>query len=240
LVGSKREDKVHPHDTSVMRGSRNVRARYSRTMDDSLRRRARTARDAIVAGSLRGSALRELLLDVPYVDRDAFTDEMLQIDQPPDVPLPPGAVPYLPCGIDEILAMVRDAPVGPGDELIDLGSGLGRVAIMIHLLSGARTRGIEIQAPLVERSIELCDELGLRGVSFVQGDVAESDLEGAMFFLYAPFNGAMLARVMERLERVARRHPIVVGAVGLELDVTWLVQRETTHLALALYDGRVS
>lgn len=210
-------------------------------MDDSLRLRARAARAEVASGALRGAALLDALCAVPFCDRDAWVDELLGIEPPPpDAPdLPRGAVPYLPCGVDEIVATVQEVPVGPGDELVDLGSGLGRVAVLVHLLSGARTRGIEIQAPLVDRARARCAALGLTAVSFVHGDAAGCELDGSIFFLYAPFNGDLLARVVRRLQDVARRRPIVVAAVALELpDVPWLTARSTSSAALTLYETR--
>src|SRR5262249_53521494 len=155
--------------------------------------------------ALRGAALLDLLRAVPLLDRDAWVDELLGIEPPPsDIPdLPRGSVPYLPCGVDEIVAMVREAPVGPQDELVDLGAGLGRVVLLVHLLSGARARGVEIQAPLVDLARARCAELALAAVSFVHGDAADCELDGSIFFLYAPFGGDVLARVVRRLEGVA-------------------------------------
>lgn len=211
-------------------------------MDDSLRLRALTARAEIASGVLRGMALLELLRSVPPFDRDAWVDELLGIEAPPpDSPdLPRGAVPYLPCGVEEILAMLAEAPVQAHDELVDLGSGLGRVAILAHLLTGARASGVEIQEPLVRSARARCAELALADVSFVHGNAADTALDGSVFFLYAPFNGAMLARVLRRLEEVARRRPIVLCAVGLELpDVPWLLPRRSSNVALTLYDSHV-
>ncbi len=211
-------------------------------MDDSLRRLARKAREEIQSGALRGGALVQRLTSISFFDRDVWVDELLGIDPPPpDIPgLPRGAVPYLPCGVEEILAMIRNVPLRPDDELVDLGSGLGRVVILGHLVSGARARGVEIQEPLV-RSARACSaELGLTAVAFVHANAAELELDGSVFFLYAPFNGRMLAQVVGRLEAAARRRPIVVCAVGLELhDVPWLVSRRPPHRALALYDSRI-
>lgn len=211
-------------------------------MDDSLRLRARAARAEIASGALREAALLDALLAVPLRDRDAWVDELLGIEPPPpDIPdLPRGAVPYLPCGVDEIVAMVHELPVRPDDELVDLGSGLGRVAMLVHLLSGARTRGIEIQAPLVDRARARCAALGLAAVSFVHGDAADAELDGSIFFLYAPFGGDTLARVVHRLDGVARRRPIAIAAVGLELpDAPWRIARSTSSAALTLYGPRV-
>ncbi|HEX3763462.1 MAG TPA: class I SAM-dependent methyltransferase [Kofleriaceae bacterium] len=210
-------------------------------MDDSLRLGARAARAEVVSGALRGAALLDRLGAVPVRDRDAWVDELLGIEPPPpDVPdLPRGAVPYLPCGVDEIVAMVREVPLGPDDELVDIGAGLGRVVMLAHLLSGARARGVEIQAPLVDRARRCGAELAIAAVSFVHADAADCELDGSVFFLYAPCNGALLARVIRRLEDAAQRRPIVIAAVGFELpDAPWLAARPTSHPALTLYDAR--
>jgi len=205
-------------------------------VDDALRRDAHAAR----AERLRGPSLLERLLAVPAADRDAWVDALLGVPEPPpDAPLPRGAVPYLPAGVDEILAMAREAPLRRGDVLVDLGSGLGRVAILAHLLSGARAHGVEIQEALVREATACCARLGLSAdVTFTCADAASSGLDGSVFFLYAPFNGELLARVMRRVEAVARHRPIVVCAAGLELpDERWLRRRETSPLAITLYDS---
>jgi precorrin-6B methylase 2 len=202
---------------------------------------ARSARAQIASGGLRGSALLELLLSVPPRHRDDWIDEVLGFESlPPDAPdLPRGSVPYLPCGVDEILALLRDVPVRPDDELVDLGSGLGRVAILVHLLSGARARGIEIQEHLVRRACDLSATLGVPDVSFVHGDAAEAELDGSIFFLYAPFNGRMLTAVLGRIEQVARRRPIVVCTVGVELrGLAWLRERASSSVSLSVYDSQ--
>jgi hypothetical protein len=210
-------------------------------VEASLRVQAQRAREAIAAGALRGAALAGLLRSVPPDRRDAFVDEVLGIDDPspPDVPdLPRGSVPYLPCGVDEVLAMVAEVPLGAEDVLVDLGSGLGRVVILGHLLTGARARGVEIQGPLVALARKSAAALALPGVSFVEGDALDVELEGSVFFLYAPFNGGTLRRVLHRLRQVAERHPVVVCAVGTEFrDEDWLAPRTSTGPALTIYES---
>ena len=198
-----------------------------------------SVREEIAAGRLRGEALLERLLAVPFVDRDGWLDAALGFEElPDDVDLPRGAVPYLPCGVDEILAMVREVPLTEDAVLVDLGSGLGRVVILAHLLSGATALGLEIQAALVERARACCGALKLNRISFECCDVAERRLDGSVFFLYAPFNGELLARVLVRLREVAGRRKIVVCAVGLELgEVEWLKERNRASLTLAIYDS---
>ena len=200
---------------------------------------AARARAELEAGALRGPALLERLRAIPFVDRDAWIDEVLGFEPPPpDLPdLPVGAVPYLPCGVDEIMAMVQAVPLGPDDHLVDVGSGLGRVVIVAHLLSGARASGVELQAHLVERARARGAALRLPAVSFVHANAAELALDGSVFFLYAPCNGELLTRVVARLERLARARRFVVCTVGLELDEPWLRARPSAHAALALYDA---
>jgi Methyltransferase domain len=210
-------------------------------VDESLRLQAQTARIELQAGALRGAQLLERLLAVPPRERDAWVDELLGLEAPPPdlEDLPHGAVPYLPCGVDEILTMVRELPLRASDELVDLGSGLGKVVMLAHLLGGARASGVEIQAPLVQSARKRCVELGLDGISFVHANVADLKLDGSVFFLYAPFNGELLNAVLARLEEVARRRAIAVCAVGLELHgVPWLGARTTSNLALTLYESR--
>jgi precorrin-6B methylase 2 len=211
-------------------------------VNDLLRPREPTARGEVDSGTLRGAALLERLRSIPHADRDVWVDELLGFgDPPPDIPdLPRGSVPYLPCGVEEILTMVREVPVRADDEVVDLGSGTGRVAILAHLLTGARAHGIEIQEPLVLAAKARCDALALDRVSFVHANAADTELDGSIFFLYAPFNGQMLTQVLARLEEVARRRPIVVCAVDLEFRaVPWLRARAASNLALTLYDSRV-
>lgn len=185
---------------------------------------------------LRGAALAEALAAVPLVDRDAWVDALLGIEPPPpDRALPAGAVPYLPCGVDEILAMLRDVPLGPGDVFVDLGAGLGRVVMLVHLLSGARTVGIEIQPHLVEAARARARALAIDS-EFVLGNVVDCELDGSLFFLYAPFNGDLLERVLAKLRTLAERRAFTVCAVDLELDVGWLVRRPSSHRAVALYN----
>lgn len=211
-------------------------------MDELLRLRARTARAEIESGALRGAALVDVLLSIPFFDRDVWVDELLQIEElPPDIPdLPRGAVPYLPSGVEEILAMVLEVPIQPDDDLVDLGSGLGRVVILAHLLSGARARGVDIQEHLVRSARARCAALGLAAVSFVQANAADTVPEGSIYFLYAPFNGEMLARALCRLEDHARRRPIVLCAVGVDFhDVPWLLPKKTSARSLTLYYSHV-
>ena len=188
---------------------------------------------------LRGPALFDAIAAVPATDRERWVDELLGIEElPADEPLPRGAVPYLPCGVDDIVTAVRELPLREHDAFVDLGSGLGRVAILAHLLSGARTHGIEIQGTLVASARRRAAALGLDRVTFEQADAREAALDGSAFFLYAPFNGEMLAAVLGRLEALARTRNFALVTVGMDLRVPWLVSRPSSSVALTIHDLR--
>ena len=194
-------------------------------------------------GILRGTALRDRLLSLPSAERDAWIDRVLGFGAPPpdDPGLPRGAVPYLPCGVDDLVAMVREAPIGPDDVVVDVGAGIGRVAIVAHLLSGARACGIEIQECLVRLARATAAKWSLDDrddVSFVHGNAADEMPEGSIYFLYAPCNGAMLRSVMDQMYESVIDRPIVVCTVDLELhDVPWLKKRSSPTLSLSIYDS---
>jgi SAM-dependent methyltransferase len=61
------------------------------------------------------------------------------------------AIPYVPTPNSAVDRMLQIAGVGPGDLVLDMGSGDGRIVIAAAQL-GARGRGVEINPDLVERS----------------------------------------------------------------------------------------
>lgn len=187
---------------------------------------------------LRGHALLEAFSALPLLERDAWVDALLGVPPlPDDVPLPPGAVPYLPCPAHVVARAVLEAPVRASDVFVDLGSGLGRPAALAALFSGATCHGFELQPHLVEHARALAGRLGLTNVGFTAGD-AEQVEAGTVFFIYASFNGPALGRVLARLERIAARHPIVLCAVDFEVHgQRWLRPRASSTPELVFYDG---
>src|SRR3954463_7854907 len=93
-------------------------------------------RRVIQRGRSDPALFRAALLDVPAHARDACVDSALGLAElPPDGPeLPAGCVPYLPCSVDALLRVVQHAPVRATDVFVDVGSGVGRAAVLVHLL----------------------------------------------------------------------------------------------------------
>jgi len=200
---------------------------------------AHTTRAALLGGRLRGQALLDRIRSVPPDTREAWTDSVLGLPEaPPDESLPRGAVPYLPAAIDDVLAALAGVPVGPTDVFVDIGSGLGRVVLLAHLLTGAKGVGIEIQKGLVQAARHVASELGLADVSFRRADAAELELEGTVFFLYSPLTGEPLRRVLISLRNLAERQRIVICTVGLSLHhESWLSPRADLAPGVGCYDA---
>jgi hypothetical protein len=178
---------------------------------------------------------------VPPSQRDAWLDRVLGIDSfPEDCPhLPRGCVPYLPCPIDVLLRMIDLAGVRHDDVFVDVGSGLGRAATVVHLLTGAAAIGLEIQPHLVRASRDMSARLTLSRVSVLEGDAAQLVglvTIGSVFFLYCPFSGERLAKVMNDLQGIARTRTIRVCCVDLPLPrCSWLAQVWPRSGDLAVY-----
>ena len=210
-------------------------------MDDSLRERADRTRALVEAGRCDPPAFRAALLAEPFAARDAWVDRVFGIDglaeDGPD--LPRGCVPYLPSAVDTLLRLIDHAPVRATDVLVDVGSGVGRAATLVHLLTGATVRGIEVQRSLVAAARALVTRVCPGRVTFVQGDGAHLTgplTEGSVFFLYCPFSGERLVKVLDCLEPLARARAIRVCCVDLPLPPCgWLTPLSPLWVDLAIY-----
>jgi SAM-dependent methyltransferase len=188
---------------------------------------------------LRGQPLWERILAVPTDEREAWVDALLGLPEaPPDEELPRGGAPYLPAGVDDVLTALEGAPVRESDVFVDVGSGLGRVVLLAHLLTGAKAHGIEVQSHLVRVAREAAARLGLTEVTVHRADASDVVLDGTVFFFYSPLTGQALRSVLFSLQNLAERQPIVVCAVGLEFgSERWLTARPRTSASVTFYDA---
>jgi SAM-dependent methyltransferase len=173
-------------------------------------------------------AFRAALLSVRPTERDAWLNRVLGLrdvaDDGPD--LPRGCVPYFPCSVDALLRIVEQARVRSSDVFVDVGSGVGRAAAFVHLLTGASVIGLEVQSALVCAARDLATRLQLSRVSFIEGDAATLTgviATGSVFCFYCPFSGDRLVKVLGALEAIARTRTIRVCCVDLPLPLCpWL------------------
>lgn len=114
-----------------------------------------------------------------------------------------------------VLELVDRAGLNERDHFFDLGSGLGQVVLLVHLLTGVTATGVEIEPAYSRYARQRAADLQVEGVTFVNEDARLTDLSsGACFFLFAPFTGAVLETVLDRLRIVAGHHPITIAAYG--------------------------
>lgn len=93
---------------------------------------------------------------------------------------PMDEVPFVTSPDNVTLEMLRAARVGPGDHVIDLGSGDGRIVILAAQRFGATGLGVEIVPQLVEDSRASAQKAGVaQRVEFKVQDLFETDLSRA-------------------------------------------------------------
>jgi len=89
-------------------------------------------------------------------------------------------VPYVPTPQAVVERMLETAKVGPGDYLIDLGSGDGRIVITAAKKHGTRGFGVDLNPERIKESNENARLAGVTGkVTFQQRDLFETDLSPA-------------------------------------------------------------
>jgi SAM-dependent methyltransferase len=202
---------------------------------------AEQVRSRIERGQHDPSTFRAALLRVPPTERDAWLDLVLGLGEIPDdgPELPRDCVPYLPSSVDVLLRMVEQAPVRVSDVFVDVGSGVGRAAALVHLLTGAAAIGVEIQPGLVRAARGLAARLLASRVSYVEGDAAQLAglvTIGSVFFLYCPFSGDRLTKVLADIESIARTRMIRICCVDLPLPpCSWLTLAPHVSGDLAIY-----
>lgn len=156
-----------------------------------------------------------------------------------------GGVPYVPTPHEIVERMLRLAEVGPGDRLVDLGSGDGRIVIAAAR-RGATAHGVDLDPDLVRLAAENARQAGVAArASFEVRDIFETDLSKATvvaFYLLPEFNAKLLPRLLalkpgtrivshdggigewradERLEMRVPEKP--VGVDGLSRVELWVV-----------------
>jgi hypothetical protein len=217
-------------------------------------------REQLVMGNTTGPTLHHLCetyvgrvdhaptwenLDADYLD--VFVNGLLGIDHIPEETktLQPGMIGYHPTPARVIFALVAHAHLSAHDVFYDLGAGLGRVALLVGLLTTAQAKGIEFEPAYCAYAQQLAHSLRLSRVTFLNVDAREADYtDGTVFFLYTPFTGHLLQAVLARLHTAASTHPITIAAYGAcTRDVaqqSWLqptVQQAFTYDTLALFSS---
>ena len=126
-----------------------------------------------------------------------------------------GMVRYQPTPASVILELSERIDFQEQDVFCDLGSGLGKVTALVHVLTGVRALGVEYQPDFCAYAAAQAQRLALMGVSYLNADARCVDYaEMNVFFLFNPFGGDIFPAVFETLHQHARRRPIRVASYG--------------------------
>jgi hypothetical protein len=185
---------------------------------------------------------RDLAAMPPY-EWNAFTDRLLDIDVVPerewerqtDMNV------YLGSGVETILELIDE--LEPADVLYDLGSGLGKVTLLVAWLSGVRAKGVEFEPAYHQRAIERAARLPSIGVEYIQADARDLDyLDGSVFYLYDSFRGEIRDAVAAKMEIVSRSRPIKFltahYATPYARELPWLEELRVRPSGLAVFRSR--
>ena len=116
--------------------------------------------------------------------------------------------PYVPTPQAVVDRMLELAQVKPGDTVVDLGSGDGRIMIDAASKFGARGFGVEIDPRLVQRSIEAARRAGVSDrVKFLQQDLFQTDFHEAnvlTLYLLPDVNLALRPKILKELKPGSR------------------------------------
>jgi len=140
---------------------------------------------------------------------------------------------YQPTPVRHILDLVAACNFSSDDVLVDLGSGLGHIPLLVSMLTGIRTLGIEVQPSYVASAEGTARDLNL-SVRFTAEDARMTNLSsGTVFYMFTPFGGSMLTDVLLQLHKQSKQRSIRIGSLGPCTSIlqgqTWLRATEETE-----------
>jgi len=185
-------------------------------------------REKIRTGIYTGASFREMIgryfeHDVSPADKigynnlDDFINGLLSDLTIPEATMEPEPemVFYQKTPARIIFEMATLANLGQDDVFFDLGSGLGQVAILVNLISGATAKGIEYEPAYCNYANTCVSQLNLSNVEFINIDARLADYsQGTVFFLYTPFEGEILQTVLEILQKESLKRATRIFTYG--------------------------
>ena len=195
--------------------------------------------EAIRLAIVQGTGAQALRGWMPVDDRsdpegydhlDALVSDVLSFDEPTDAiaELDEEMVFYQPTPARHVFDLIDRARITDADVLVDLGSGLGHVPMLVSICTGARCIGVERELAYADGARRSAQALKLDKVSFIAQDAREADLSQAtVFYLYTPFTGGILRHVLDQLKHEASHRDIRIATLGpctpLIAEEPWLM-----------------
>ncbi len=182
-----------------------------------------------------------------YENLDFLLEEILLPRPHPQACLQPeyDMVRYEPTPASVILELTERIAFTTNDVFYDLGSGLGKVTMLVHLLTGTRCVGVEVQPDFCAYADQQACGLNLDGVTYLNADARHADYADAtVFFLFNPFGGAIFTTVLERLRLEAQQRELRICSYGTSSqpisELPWLERIppiSEDEAALAIFRG---
>lgn len=177
---------------------------------------------------------------------DEIVSGVLQLRGPQESRLLPSPemVFYQPTPVRHILDLIAACNFCPGDIFVDLGSGLGHVPLLVSILKGVRTLGVEIQSDHAVAAQDCARSLNLSGVRFVADDAQLANIStGTVFYLFSPFTGSILKNVLNRLHRESKDRQIKICSLGpttrtLQSQAWLTAKRQSNVEQIALFQSQ--
>jgi hypothetical protein len=148
---------------------------------------------------------------------------------------------YQPTPARHVLDLIAGCGFSSDDVFVDLGSGLGHVPLLVCILAGIRTLGVEVQPDYAASAQETAHCLNLDRVQFIVEDARRTDLsDGTVFYMFTPFTGSILKDVVDRLHRQSKTRQIRICTLGPCTSIlqgqTWLkVNQESDTERIAIF-----
>ncbi|MBV9889127.1 MAG: class I SAM-dependent methyltransferase [Acidobacteria bacterium] len=176
---------------------------------------------------------------------DEFVAGVFSFTEPatPTIALLSDMVAYQPTPARCVFDLTRRMKLTTRDVFVDLGSGLGYVALLVAVCTKARVIGIELEPSYVRCARQSALELKITNCRFIDQDVRNADLAaGTVFYLYTPFRGAILGDVLDRLQAQARKRKIRVCTFGpctpIVASESWLVLNADESSYISVFHSR--
>ncbi|MBS1600907.1 MAG: hypothetical protein JST75_21985 [Bacteroidetes bacterium] len=154
---------------------------------------------------------------VGYDNLDVFTNGLLSDVDMPEASLArkPEMVFYQKTPARIIFEMMDLVEFKSNDVFFDIGSGLGQAAILVNLISGVTAKGIEYEPAYFDYAKTCASQLDLSNVEFINIEADKANYsEGTIFFMYTPFAGSMLRRMLQMLQHESKKRKIRIFTYG--------------------------
>jgi len=220
-------DKGSQEDLSLLK-LREERLKLSlEEIDDKLFHKLR---ERLLLGEYRQEEFRKLLakyLDLNaghfsvaapvYDNLDTFINRLLCFDHVPQqqAVLEPEMIYYQKTPARVVLEIAKRCIFSPEDVFVDIGSGLGQTSMLINLLSGIKSVGIEFDLAFCDYAKVRASKLNMPKVTFIHADARRANYaNGTVFYLFTPFRGSVLRDVLASLQKQSNSRKIRLITYG--------------------------